>query len=49
MEWANLVSEALPKERLDVTIEGSGMDARTVTITPFGKRYEEVFHEDPCV
>ena len=49
MEWANLVPEALPKERLDVTIEGSGMDARTVTITPRGERYEEAFYEDSCV
>ncbi|MBQ5992419.1 MAG: tRNA (adenosine(37)-N6)-threonylcarbamoyltransferase complex ATPase subunit type 1 TsaE [Clostridia bacterium] len=49
MEWANLVSEALPKERLDVTIEGSGSDARAVTIEPRGARYGEVFHEDSCV
>lgn len=49
MEWANLVPEALPAERLDVTIEGSGVNARTVAIVPKGPRYEEVFHEDPCV
>ena len=49
MEWANLVSEALPKERLDVTIEGSGSKARAVTIEPRGARYGEVFHEDSCV
>ena len=45
MEWANLVPEALPKDRLDVSILGSGMDARTVTIEPKGKRYEEIFNE----
>lgn len=49
MEWANLVPEALPKERLDITIEGSGMEPRTVTIEPHGSRYEEVFHENSCV
>jgi tRNA threonylcarbamoyladenosine biosynthesis protein TsaE len=49
MEWANLVPEALPSDRLDVTIAGSGMDAREVTIEPHGTRYEEVFHEDPCI
>lgn len=49
MEWANLVADALPKDRLDVTIEGSGMMERTVTIEPHGKRYEEAFHEDPCI
>ena len=49
MEWANLVADALPKDRLDVTIEGSGMMERTVTIEPHGTEYEEVFHEDPCI
>ena len=49
MEWANLVSDALPKDRLDITIKGSGLDERTVTITPRGPIYEEVFHEDSCV
>lgn len=49
MEWANLVSDALPKERLDVTVTGSGMDVRTVVIEPRGTRYEEVFFEDSCI
>ena len=43
MEWANLVADALPENRLDVTVSGSGMDARTVTIEPHGATYEEVF------
>ncbi len=43
MEWANLVADALPKDRLDVTIEGSGMMERTVMIEPRGLRYQEVF------
>ncbi len=49
MEWANLVPEALPRERLDITIEGSGMEPRTVTIEPRGTQYEEVFREDTCI
>ncbi len=49
MEWANLVSAALPNDRLDITIEGSGNDARIVTIEPHGTRYEEVIHEDSCL
>ena len=49
MEWANLVADALPPERLDVTVTGSGTDARTVRIVPVGKRCEEVFDEDPCL
>ncbi len=49
MEWANLVESALPNERLDVSIAGSGMDARTVRIVPHGTRTEEIFHEDSCI
>lgn len=49
MEWANLVSEALPEDRLDVTIEGSGSETRTVTIESRGALYGEVFREDSCV
>ena len=49
MEWANLVSDALPRDRLDVTVVGSGMDARTVTIEPHGAHYEEVLREDSCL
>lgn len=49
MEWANLVADALPAERLDITISGSGMEPRTVTIEPRGTRYEEMLYEDSCV
>jgi len=49
MEWANLVDTALPKERLDVSIEGSGMDPRTVVIEPRGVRMEGLFFEDSCI
>ena len=49
MEWANLVEPALPTDRLDITIEGSGTDARTVAIESRGERMEEIFHEDSCI
>lgn len=49
MEWANLVPEALPAERLDITISGSGMDPRDVSIEPHGMRYEEAVFEDSCI
>lgn len=49
MEWANLVESALPNERLDVLIAGSGMDARTVRIVPHGTRTEEIIYEDSCI
>lgn len=49
MEWANLVEPALPTDRLDITIEGSGMDTRTVAFEPHGTRMEAIFHEDSCI
>ncbi len=42
LEWAELVEEALPKERINVTILGSGQDPRTVTIQAVGARYERM-------
>lgn len=42
MEWANLVPGALPKERLDVRIEGAGDAPRTVAILPHGSVYEKL-------
>lgn len=42
MEWANLVPGCLPKERLDVRIDGAGMEARTVTLTPCGECYQKL-------
>ncbi|MDD3401162.1 MAG: tRNA (adenosine(37)-N6)-threonylcarbamoyltransferase complex ATPase subunit type 1 TsaE [Eubacteriales bacterium] len=42
MEWANLVNDALPKDRLDVFIEGSGDAPRLLTMVPRGKVYEEI-------
>ena len=40
MEWADRVTGALPRERLDIEIVGSGADARTVRLTPHGESYE---------
>ena len=40
VEWAELVEDALPRERLNVIILGSGLDARTVELVPVGARYE---------
>ncbi len=42
MEWADLVSECLPKERLDIRIVGSGLDQRFVTMEPHGTAYEKL-------
>ena len=40
MEWADRVTGALPRERLDIEIVGSGADARTVRLAPHGESYE---------
>ena len=40
MEWADRVPGALPRERLDIEIAGSGMDPRRVRLTPRGEDYE---------
>ncbi len=45
MEWANLVEEALPAERLNVTIEGSGDMLRTVLIEARGQRYKALLEQ----
>lgn len=40
MEWADRVPGALPRDRLDMEIAGSGADARTVRLLPQGEPYE---------
>ena len=40
MEWADRVPDALPRDRLDIEIVGSGADARTVRLMSRGERYE---------
>lgn len=42
MEWAELVEGAVPEERLDITIEGSGMEPRKLTFRALGAAYENV-------
>ena len=42
MEWADRVPLALPRQRLDVRIVGSGGEERTVRLLPQGPAYEEV-------
>lgn len=42
MEWCEHVREALPGERLEIHIEGSGSDMRIVKIMAFGEQYERI-------
>ena len=45
MEWPQNVQDALPKERLEVYIEGCGDAPRTYTFVAFGPRYERMLSE----
>ena len=45
MEWADRVPGALPRERLDIEIMGSGADARIVRLIPHGDAYEGLVSE----
>ncbi len=42
LEWAERVQEALPKERLELHLSGSGDEPRELVLIPFGARYESV-------
>jgi len=42
LEWANLVTEALPAERLDVTIHVQMDLERKLTFTAYGSAYERL-------
>ena len=44
IEWADMIPDYLPKNRLDIKIKSSGEDEnkRIITITPHGKKYEEL-------
>lgn len=45
LEWSERVPQALPKERLEIKITGSGEDSRRIELIPFGKAYESVVRE----
>ncbi len=42
IEWADLISDYLPKERLDIEIKVTGEDTRVLILKPIGKRYEDI-------
>lgn len=45
VEWAHLIEEDLPEERLEITIQRAGDQERTITLAPKGKRYEKICGE----
>ncbi len=42
IEWADMVEQYLPKERLDIKIKVTGENTRVFVITPYGKKYEDL-------
>ncbi|QIB28208.1 tRNA (adenosine(37)-N6)-threonylcarbamoyltransferase complex ATPase subunit type 1 TsaE [Caloranaerobacter azorensis] len=46
IEWASIIEDILPLERLDITIKrGKEIDEREIIIEAKGKRYEEIVKE----
>ena len=42
IEWADLISDELPEERLDIDIRVTGEDTRVFILKPHGKVYEDI-------
>ena len=44
IEWADMIEDYLPEKRLEIRIKSSDEDEnkRTIIITPFGRKYEEL-------
>ena len=42
VEWADMIEEYLPKERLDIQIKVTGEDSRSFILKPHGKKYEDI-------
>lgn len=45
VEWADIIEDYLPEERLELTIRLTGPDSREITLTPVGKRYAQTCEE----
>ncbi len=42
IEWADMIEDHLPKERLDINIRVTGEDTRIFVLKPHGKVYEDI-------
>ena len=42
IEWADMISDILPSERLDINITIAGENTRVLTLVPHGEKYEEL-------
>ena len=42
IEWAKTIKDILPEERLEIKFKVIDENRRSITITPYGKQYEEL-------
>ncbi|MCI6265681.1 MAG: tRNA (adenosine(37)-N6)-threonylcarbamoyltransferase complex ATPase subunit type 1 TsaE [Erysipelotrichaceae bacterium] len=42
IEWAEMIEDTLPKDRLDITFKITGENTRVMVITPHGEKYARV-------
>ncbi len=42
IEWAEMIEDVLPEERLDITFKITGENSRVMVITPHGEKYIRV-------
>lgn len=42
IEWADMIKDRLPEERLDIKIKTIDEDTRILVLTPYGKKYEDI-------
>lgn len=42
IEWADMIENYLPSERLDINIRVTGEDSRVIVLKPHGKVYEDI-------
>jgi len=42
IEWADMIEDYLPEERLDINIKAVDEDVRVIKIIPHGSKYEEI-------
>ncbi len=48
MEWCENVPDALPDKRLEIHIEGSGQDPRSIRLIAYGEEYETILEAVKC-
>lgn len=45
VEWAHLIKEDLPDQRLEIELKHNGGESRFITVNPVGKRFEKMCEE----